>query len=200
MQSQGGFPQESDTDSLRPKVVGPGMGGAHIGSLEDSWNSLAYTIFNPSTIAWSAIGALAVYLFGIYSNVYWDANFQIVAAGLIFPKSFAISNAFGRREFSLRALARLKVYTAICPCRVLLSINSCNWTITYSPSPCRTLAMPRRTASRCCGHSGIGICKPTVRRTANGHLPRATPTSSCKSSSSTSAPISRRVRTGKRRR
>ena len=100
--------QSLDEPFLRAVVKGPKRGGTS--GVEEIWDSIAYTLFDPSTLAWCFSGALAVYLYGAFSDFYFDMNFQIIATGLIFPKTFAISNAFGRREFCLRTLARLKAH------------------------------------------------------------------------------------------
>ena len=98
---------------LRPSVVGVGMGGVQeYYSLEEIVAALQFTLLSPSTLLWGFVGVLSVHVCGEYLHLYYDMNFSIVASGLIFPKSFAISNAFGRREFALRTLARMKATSA----------------------------------------------------------------------------------------
>ena len=98
---------------LRPSVVGVGMGGVQeYYSLEEIVAALQFTLLSPSTLLWGFVGVLSVHVCGEYLHVFYDMNFSIVASGLIFPKSFAISNAFGRREFALRTLARMKATSA----------------------------------------------------------------------------------------
>ncbi len=122
---------------LRPSVVGVGMGGVQeYYSLEEIVAAIQFTLLSPSTLLWGFVGVLSVHVCGEYLHVYYDMNFSIVASGLIFPKSFAISNAFGRREFALRTLARMKATSA-----------SILWTFRDWDLQASRLGVPNTTAS-----------------------------------------------------